>query len=100
MGAEGDNLMDSAGGHGINTSVRTLNETAAKQRETRQTAAPLGPHVPEVQFITQPSRSPDCNALDLAAWFSFSSRVERIAIEPDSSDRPKKMIHRVKEVVE
>jgi len=72
--------FDSAGGHGggrgdINaTTVAELNAWAA------DLPSPLielcNGHKPNIVFVTQPTRSPDLNVLDLGAWHSLQVAVD------------------------
>ena len=57
--------LDSAGGHRIKSTLDILNEEGRKQ-------------TPPIQFRTQPTRSPDTNALDLGIWRSMKSRVTTV----------------------
>ena len=57
--------LDSAGGHRINESLPTLNGLG------KQTSPPI-------TFECQPTRSPDCNLLDLGIWNSMQSRVSKV----------------------
>ena len=64
--------FDSAGGHRVAESVDYLNAVGATKK-------------PQILFITQPSRSPDVNVLDLGIWRSMSSRVTTVKYDRSSS---------------
>jgi hypothetical protein len=71
-------MFDSAGGHGgkygVDKAIKELNAWGCKQR------------LP-VRFITQPTKSPDFNVLDLGAWNSLQSAVEEVKYNPDADSR-------------
>jgi len=54
--------IDSAGGHRINESIPELNKIGKN------------PGL-QIEFVTQPCRSPDTNVLDLGLWNSMKSHV-------------------------
>lgn len=74
--------MDNAGGHGggrgdINkTTLSELNQWAKNLPEEFSKWFPEGGR-PLVEFIAQPPRSPDTNALDLGIWTSLQVAVKR-----------------------
>jgi hypothetical protein len=57
--------MDSAGGHKIKSSVNELNTYCQSMFK-------------KISFVTQPTRSPDLNVLDLGIWNSLQSGVPTI----------------------
>jgi hypothetical protein len=57
--------LDSAGGHRVSESIEYLNDVGMKKN-------------PPISFITQPTRSPDTNVLDLGIWRSMSSRMTSV----------------------
>lgn len=65
--------MDSAGGHKVKTSVQELNEYCQSVRAYQK-----------ISFVTQPTRSPDLNVLDLGIWNSIQSGVPSVKHEPES----------------
>jgi hypothetical protein len=66
--------MDSAGGHKIDTSVDALNVYCRH-------------YYPKVSFITQPTRSPDMNVLDLGIWNSLQSGVPSIKYDKGATEQ-------------
>ena len=40
---------------------------------------------PRIVFVCQPTRSPDCNALDLGIWYSMQSRVQKVKYEKSAT---------------
>jgi transposase len=76
--------IDSAGGHRVKESLDALNVVGARGK------------LP-IRFITQPTRSPDTNVLDLGIWRSMQSRVVEVKY---SSESDKKMAHRIVDAVE
>lgn len=64
--------IDSAGGHKVNTTVDELNNYCKSFRK------------PQIQFITQPTRSPDLNVLDLGIWNSLQSLVPTVKYQEDA----------------
>jgi hypothetical protein len=72
--------FDSAGGHGggrgdINaTTVAGLNAWAADLPSSLIELC--NGHQPTIVFVTQPTRSPDLNVLDLGAWHSLQVAVD------------------------
>jgi len=87
--------LDSAGGHGVKQTTNLLNEYSqeiivpvpGRQSKTRTI---------KIEFIAQPTRSPDLNVLDLGAWYSLQSVVEECRYEADPT---KKLNQRLVEVV-
>src|SRR3546814_9113581 len=63
--------LDSAGGHSVKVNISELNKLG---EET----------TPSIKFLTQPTRSPDCNVLDLGIWNSLQLGVPEIKYEWDS----------------
>jgi transposase len=57
--------LDSAGGHSIARSMEALGKIGKKSK-------------PQIEFRTQPTRSPDTNVLDLGIWNSMKSRVVEV----------------------
>ena len=56
--------LDGAGGHAPKSSIDALNQWGKQQ-------------IPKIDFILQPARSPDLNALDLGAWTSMQATVDQ-----------------------
>ena len=65
--------MDSAGGHKINTSVDELNSYCQSKSKWKK-----------ICFVTQPTRSPDLNVLDLGIWNSLQSGVPTVKYDKNS----------------
>lgn len=65
--------LDSAGGHRIKSTIEILNEYGKKQK-------------PPICFRTQPTRSPDTNALDLGIWHSMKSRVHKVRYDRNAEE--------------
>ncbi len=65
--------MDSAGGHRIGQTVDALNKIGKKSH-------------PRIEFITQPTRSPDTNVLDLGIWNSMKSRVVEVKYDRSETE--------------
>ena len=87
--------MDSAGGHSASETTALLNDYG------RELLVPLpGRHgttrTLKLEFIPQPTRSPDLNVLDLGAWNSLQSVVEECRYEANPT---KKLTHRLIDVV-
>jgi hypothetical protein len=59
--------IDSAGGHRVGESVEYLNRLS-----------------PWIKFRTQPTRSPDCNVLDLGIWNSMNKSVRQVKYDRKS----------------
>lgn len=59
--------IDSAGGHRVKESLDYLNRLC-----------------PRIQFRTQPTRSPDCNVLDLGIWNSMNKHVRQVKYDRTS----------------
>jgi hypothetical protein len=57
--------LDSAGGHRILEMIPRFNEMGKKTKV-------------KIEFVTQPTRSPDCNILDLGIWNSLQSHVPTV----------------------
>ena len=55
--------LDGAGGHAPKQSIDELNDWGKQQK-------------PTIEFVLQPARSPDLNALDLGAWTSMQATVD------------------------
>lgn len=64
--------IDSAGGHSVAINLSRLNALGAKNKV-------------RVYFETQPTRSPDNNALDLGLWNSMQSRVVLVKYDRKAS---------------
>ena len=73
--------MDSAGGHKVNTSVDILNDHCKRYRK------------PAIKFVTQPTRSPDLNTLDLGTWNSIQSNVPTVKYQRDANTTISDRIH-------
>ena len=73
--------MDSAGGHKVKTSVDILNDYCKRFRK------------PTIIFITQPTRSPDLNTLDLGTWNSIQSYVPTIKYQRNAQSTISDRIH-------
>jgi hypothetical protein len=67
--------MDSAGGHKINTSVDELNSYCQTKSKFKK-----------ICFVTQPTRSPDLNVLDLGIWNSLQSGVPSIKYDKSATE--------------
>lgn len=65
--------MDSAGGHKINTSVDELNSYCQSKSKWKK-----------ICFVTQPTRSPDLNVLDLGIWNSLQSNVQSVKYDKNA----------------
>ncbi len=65
--------MDSAGGHRIGETVDALNKIGKKAH-------------PRIEFVTQPTRSPDTNVLDLGIWNSMKSRVVEVRYDRSAAE--------------
>lgn len=65
--------MDSAGGHKINTSVDELNSYCQSKSKWKK-----------ICFVTQPTRSPDLNVLDLGIWNSLQSGVPTVKYDKNA----------------
>ena len=76
--------MDSAGGHGVVRNLGVLNDWGKSQiwkpHNWRSSSRRSWRNVP-VEFVTQPTRSPDLNVLDLGAWNSLQVAVQDIKYE-------------------
>lgn len=77
--------MDSAGGHSVLENLEELNQWGKNQlwyppNSRRVQSNRTVRHI-DVQFVTQPTRSPDLNVLDLGAWNSLQSVVEKVKYE-------------------
>jgi hypothetical protein len=68
--------MDSAGGHKIKTSMDELNSYCQSNSKWKK-----------ICFVTQPTRSPDLNVLDLGIWNSLQSGVPPIKYDPHASTK-------------
>lgn len=78
--------LDSAGGHRIGESLDYLNGLGKRGKL-------------KIEFITQPTRSPDTNVLDLGIWRSMSSRVADVKYKRDSEkDMNQRIIDAVNEM--
>ena len=73
--------MDSAGGHKVLTSVDILNDYCKRFKK------------PAIIFITQPTRSPDLNCLDLGTWNSIQSYVPTVKYQRVSEKTISDRIH-------
>lgn len=73
--------MDSAGGHKVGTSVDILNDHCKRLRK------------PSITFVTQPTRSPDLNTLDLGTWNSIQANVPSVKYQRDSEKSIDERIH-------
>jgi len=69
-----DSAGGHGGGHGVKKSLAVLNAWGARQR------------LP-VRFITQPTKSPDFNVLDLGAWNSLQSAVTEVKYDSEAESR-------------
>jgi hypothetical protein len=67
--------MDSAGGHKIKSSVNELNAYCQSKSKFKK-----------ISFVTQPTRSPDLNVLDLGIWNSLQSGVPTIKYDKAAED--------------
>ena len=65
--------MDSAGGHKVHTSVDELNQYCKRYKKQ------------PIIFVTQPTRSPDLNTLDLGTWNSIQSHVPSVKYQKYST---------------
>jgi len=65
--------LDSAGGHKVNSSVSELNIYCSKSNQK-----------PKITFVTQPTRSPDLNVLDLGIWNSLQTKIPTIKYEKNA----------------
>ena len=78
--------MDNAVGHGggsgniNNTTIPALNAWISDNKSLLVSAWG-NDDLPQINFITQPARSPDCNVLDLGAWNSLQTTFEKLQIE-------------------
>ena len=75
--------MDNAGGHGGGRG--DINETTLKDLDEWYSSCPKecidawgSDELPPIEFVAQPPHSPDCNILDLGAWWSLECAVERL----------------------
>jgi len=67
--------FDSAGGHGnIAKTVEFINKIGSKTTKRRWF---------QVEAVTQPTRSPETNGLDLGGWTSIDSLVESVSYVPN-----------------
>lgn len=76
--------LDGAGGHKVKTSLEELN-TFGKSVQVVNNTLPI-------EFIQQPARSPDLNVLDLGAWNSIQSAVNRLTYEKEPTTRMTKRL--------
>lgn len=74
--------MDSAGGHGVATNLPALNAWGRTQQwipsDLIRTRSGRTIRSVPIEFVTQPTRSPDLNVLDLGAWASLQTAVEEV----------------------
>jgi len=83
--------MDSAGGHSAKKTAVMLTDYG--QEIIVPVEGRLGTtRTITIEFIPQPTRSPDLNVLDLGAWYSLQSVVEECKYEAEAT---KKLTHRV-----
>jgi transposase len=65
--------LDSAGGHRVGETLEAFNKIGKKSK-------------PPIEFITQPTRSPDTNVLDLGIWNSMKSRVAEVRYDRKATE--------------
>jgi len=76
--------MDNAPGHGGGRAdircktIDVLDSWVTKHKKGLLAFCGRKRRLPEIQFVSQPSRSPDLNVLDLGAWNSIQQAVEQL----------------------
>jgi len=87
--------IDSAGGHSANESTSFLSDYG-QDLLVPMPGRPSKTRSIKIEFISQPTKSPDLNVLDLGAWNSLQSVVEECQLECNPT---KKINHRLIDAV-
>ena len=88
--------IDSAGGHGIKTSLPELEKEREQTWKDEETGVE---RKVVVEVVTQPTRSPDLNVLDLGAWNSLQTAVESEKLVGDGKAENQKSFHYIIDLV-
>ena len=98
-------IADGAGGHGVGKHGQRGLENALKDArnwiELQSTVGQIM-HGRTIQFLLQPSQSPDLNILDLGAWWSLETDVNELRYNPQwirRSNRPNELLADLNETV-